>query len=62
MNDELFNYIYDAMCLALEQLEESACPVEHPEICKIYEKLDKATGKFYDWYQTAWEHPQKHKK
>lgn len=55
MNDKLFNYIYDVMCQCLELLDD----LSNPDYENLYMKLDSAIDKFYDWYQTAWEHPQK---
>lgn len=49
MNDNLYNYIYDAMCLALEHLEDDV------NNQNLYDKLDRATGKFQDWYDNATE-------
>ena len=47
MDDDLFNYIYDAMCWALEYMDEV---YSDDNGRKQYEKLDKAAGKFYNWY------------
>jgi hypothetical protein len=47
MSDDLFNYIYDAMCWALEYMDEV---YSDDKGRKQYEKLDRAVGKFYNWY------------
>lgn len=55
MNDNLYNYIYDAMNLALELIDDRFDPVEHTDEFKIRNKLDKAIGKFQDWYDNITE-------
>lgn len=50
MNDDLFNYIYDAMCWALEYMDEIAV-YDDKKNRKQYEKLENATVKFYNWYK-----------
>lgn len=48
MKDELFNYIYDSMNLAMEILDDNLEPIEYE---KERNKLDKAIGKFFNWYE-----------
>jgi hypothetical protein len=48
MNDKLYNYIYDAMNWALEYMDEVYSDYNGRE---QYEKLDKAIGKFQNWYE-----------
>lgn len=47
MSNELFDYIYDAMCWVLEMLDDMDLDEKHIE---QYDKLNKAAGKFLDWY------------
>ena len=47
MTDELYNYIYDAMCWALEYMDEVYTDNKGRE---QYDKLDKAAGRFQKWY------------
>ena len=56
MNTELFNYICDAMDDTLKLMVNEIGCAKHR---KAYEKLKNANKLFYDWYQTAWEYPQK---
>lgn len=48
MHDELYNYIYDAMNWALEYMDD-----ECTNCREQYEKLDKAVGKFQNWYEES---------
>ena len=48
MNEDLYQYIYDAMNWALEVLEA----IDDPNYNRQYEKLDRAIGLFDDWHQT----------
>lgn len=50
MNDKLYNYIYDAMNWALEYMDEVYTEHKGRE---QYEKLDKAIGKFQNWYKES---------
>ena len=54
MNTALFNYIFDAMSDALKIIDNN---IEYIESEQERNKLKKASDLFYDWYQTAWEHP-----
>lgn len=49
MDYETFNYIYDAMCWVLDVLDD----LSNPDFDKQYQKLDRAIGKFYDWYHNS---------
>lgn len=48
MDDNTYNYIYDAMNWALEYMDTVYTDDNGRE---QYDKLDKAIGKFYNWYQ-----------
>jgi hypothetical protein len=48
MNDRLYNYIYDAMNWVLEYMDD-----ECTNCREQYEKLDKAIGKFQNWYEES---------
>ena len=56
MNDDLFNYIYDAMNWALEYMDTVYSDYNGRE---QYDKLDKATGLFLNWHETTQKNPQK---
>lgn len=52
MNDNLYNYIYDAMNLALDLIDDNLEPCE----CEMErDKLDKAIGRFANWYEKSCE-------
>lgn len=46
MDNDTFEYIHDAMCWALDVLDD----LSNPDFDKQYQKLDKAIEKFYTWY------------
>lgn len=46
MDDNTYNYIYDAMCWVLDLLDD----LNNPDYDKQYHKLDIAIDKFYNWY------------
>lgn len=46
MDDDTYNYIYDAMCWVLDLLDN----LSNPDYDKQYRKLDIAIDKFYNWY------------
>ena len=46
MDDNTYNYIYDAMCGVLNLLDD----LSNPDYDKKYRKLDIAIDKFYNWY------------
>ena len=46
MDNDTFEYIHDAMCWALDVLDD----LSNPDFDKQYQKLDRAIGKFYNWY------------
>jgi hypothetical protein len=46
MDDDTYHYIIDAMCMALDLLDD----LSNPDFDKQYDKLDKAVDKFYTWY------------
>lgn len=48
MDDDTYNYIIDAMCMALDLLDD----LSNPDFDKEYNKLDIAVDKFYNWYNT----------
>ncbi len=54
MTNELYNYIYDAMCWMLEYMDDISDKinpyVEDKGIAQ-YDKLDKAAGRFQKWYE-----------
>lgn len=54
MTDELYNYIYDAMCWMLEYMDDISDKInpyiEDKGIAQ-YDKLDKAAGRFQRWYE-----------
>lgn len=52
MNDDLYNYIYDAMNWALEYMDKVYTDYDGRE---QYDKLDKAIGRFENWYTMATE-------
>lgn len=47
MTNELYDYIYDAMCWVLEMMDDIKLD---PKYIERYDKLDKAIGKFQKWY------------
>jgi hypothetical protein len=51
MDNDTYNYIIDAMCMALNLLED----LSNPDFDKEYDKLDRAIDKFYDWYNNKGE-------
>ena len=59
MNTELFNFVIDSMSNAIELIDDKIDPVENPDEYPVRKDLDKAMRLFYDWYQTAWEFPDK---
>jgi hypothetical protein len=46
MDDDTYNYIIDAMCMALDLMDD----LSNPDFDKQYNKLNRAVDKFYDWY------------
>lgn len=46
MDDDMFEFINDAMCWTLDALDD----LSNPDFDKQYQKLDKAIDKFYSWY------------
>lgn len=48
MDDDTYNYIIDAMCMALDLLDD----LSNPDFDKQYNKLDMAVDKFYNWYNS----------
>lgn len=47
MKDEMYNYIYDALCLAMDLMEDLEIDATY---IKEYEKLNKAAGMLLRWY------------
>ena len=57
MTNELYDYIYDAMCWVQEMLDDLCDPhntvdeiLNSPDFDSRYAKLDKAIGRFQRWY------------
>jgi hypothetical protein len=51
MDDDTYNYIIDAMCMALNLIEY----LSNPDFDKEYDKLNIAVDKFYVWYNNKGE-------
>ena len=51
MDNDTYNYIIDAMCMALNLIED----LSNPDFDKEYNKLNKAVDKFYSWYKNKGE-------
>ena len=48
MDDETYNYIYDALCWAMDLMED--LQLVDSRYQDRYDKLNKAAGKLYEWY------------
>lgn len=47
MDENTFQYIYDAMCWVLDLLDD----LSNPDYDQQYRKLDKAIDLFYRWHE-----------
>jgi hypothetical protein len=51
MDEDKYNYIIDAMCMALNLLDD----LSNPDFDKEYDKLNIAVDIFYNWYNNKGE-------